>query len=87
MTTWSHQTLRYPDVYSIAPEELSEAEANLVHFQPYPVSKWYQLRPTYRLGWQPSCKSTGANPYNCEDGNDALSTRCRMGSRQPSIIC
>ncbi|CAE6491902.1 unnamed protein product [Rhizoctonia solani] len=71
----SHQALRYPDVSSLAPEELSEAETNWVHFQPYLVSKGYQLRPRYRPGWQPSWKFTGANPYDCEDSNDALPVR------------
>ncbi|KAG8688576.1 hypothetical protein FRC11_005197 [Ceratobasidium sp. 423] len=75
MTTLSYQALRYPKVSSLAPEELSEAEANWVHFQPYLVSKGYQLRARYRPGWQPSWKRTGANPYDCEDSNDALPVR------------
>ncbi|CAE6483119.1 unnamed protein product [Rhizoctonia solani] len=73
--TVSYRALRYPDVSSLAPEELSEAETNWVHFQPYLLSKGYQLRPRYRPGWQPSWKSTGAKPYDCEDSYDSLPLR------------
>ncbi|CAE6361359.1 unnamed protein product [Rhizoctonia solani] len=75
MITLSYQAIRYPDVSSLAPEELSEAEKNWVHFQPYLVSRGYQLRPRYRPGWQPSWKLSGANPYECEDSNDPLPIR------------
>ncbi|KAL5637305.1 hypothetical protein ACGC1H_001074 [Rhizoctonia solani] len=66
---------RRPDVSSLVPEELSEAEANWVHFQPFLVSKGYQLRPRYRPGWQPSWRLSGANPYDCEDSCNALPIR------------
>ncbi|KAF8675674.1 Protein kinase domain [Rhizoctonia solani] len=75
MSNLSYQALRFPDVSSLTPEELSEAEKNWVHFQPYLVSKGYQLRPRYRPGWVPSWKLSGANPYDCEDSIDSLPTR------------
>jgi hypothetical protein len=59
-------------VTSLAPEELSEVEKRWVSFQPYLLAKGYQLRPRYRPGWIPSWKSTGAEPFLCEDGGNSL---------------
>lgn len=62
-------------VLSRSPEELSDAEKRWVSYQPYLVSKGYQLRPRYRPDWIPSWKSTGAYPYDCEDSSNALPVR------------
>ncbi|KAG8730553.1 hypothetical protein FRC11_006426 [Ceratobasidium sp. 423] len=68
-------------VTSSSPEELSEAERRWVSFQPYLLSKGYQLRPRYRPGWQPSWKTTNANPYDCEDSGNALPLRTLDATR------
>ncbi|KAG9087558.1 hypothetical protein FRC06_002478 [Ceratobasidium sp. 370] len=61
--------------FSGSPEDLSDAEKRWVSFQPYLLSKGYQLRPRYRPGWVPSWKSTGEYPYDCEDSSNALPLR------------
>ncbi|CAE6518132.1 unnamed protein product [Rhizoctonia solani] len=62
-------------VTSLAPEELSEVEKHWVSFQPYLLSKGYQLRPRYRSGWTPSWKGTSLDPISCEDSGNALPVR------------
>ncbi|KAG8721096.1 hypothetical protein FRC09_008498 [Ceratobasidium sp. 395] len=66
---------------SLNPEELSEAENRWVSFQPYLLSKGYQLRPRYRPGWAPSWKATGADPFNCEDSTNSLPVRVLDATR------
>ncbi|KAG8740316.1 hypothetical protein FRC10_004498 [Ceratobasidium sp. 414] len=66
---------------SLNPEERSDAEKRWVSFQPYLLSKGYQLRPRYRPDWVPSWKTTGANPYNCEDSANSLPLRILDATR------
>ncbi|KAF8602490.1 kinase-like protein [Ceratobasidium sp. AG-I] len=69
-------------ISSSSPEELSEAEKRWVSFQPYLLSKGYQLRPRYRQGWVPSWKTTGAHPFDCEDSADSLVFRVLDATRE-----
>ncbi|KAG9125632.1 hypothetical protein FRC07_006815 [Ceratobasidium sp. 392] len=75
MTVPSVDSFHDISAFSSSPEELSDAEKRWVSFQPYLLSKGYQLRPRYRPGWVPSWKSTGAYPYDCEDSSNALPLR------------
>jgi hypothetical protein len=59
-------------ISSSSPEKLSDVEKRWVSYQPYLLSRGYQLRPRYRPGWVPSWTHTGANPYDCEDGINSL---------------
>ncbi|KAG8724770.1 hypothetical protein FRC09_014406 [Ceratobasidium sp. 395] len=63
------------------PEERSDAENRWVSFQPYLLSKGYQLRPRYRPDWVPSWKATGASPYDCEDSTNSLPVRVLDATR------
>ncbi|KAG8716786.1 hypothetical protein FRC08_008811 [Ceratobasidium sp. 394] len=66
---------------SIRPEVRSEAENQWVSFQPYLLSKGYQLRPRYQPDWVPSWKATGANPLSCEDSANSMPLRILDGTR------
>ncbi|KAG9123484.1 hypothetical protein FRC07_014881 [Ceratobasidium sp. 392] len=66
---------------STKPEELSDAEKRWVSFQPYLLSKGYQLRPRYRPDWEPSWKATGADPLDCEDSLNSLPVRILDATR------
>ncbi|KAH7332910.1 kinase-like domain-containing protein [Rhizoctonia solani] len=68
-------------VSSFTPEELSEVEKHWVSFQPYLLSKGYQLRPRYRPGWTPSWKGTSLDPISCEDSGNALPVRTLDATR------
>ncbi|KAG8719280.1 hypothetical protein FRC08_003230 [Ceratobasidium sp. 394] len=59
-------------INSSGPEERTPAENRWVSYQPYLLSKGYNLRPRYRQGWVPSWKITGQQPYECEDKGDTL---------------
>ncbi|CAE6361396.1 unnamed protein product [Rhizoctonia solani] len=68
-------------VATSSPEELSEVEKRWVTFQPYLLSKGYQLRPRYRPGWIPSWKDTNLDPISCEDSGNALPIRTLDATR------
>ncbi|KAF8596711.1 kinase-like protein [Ceratobasidium sp. AG-I] len=55
------------DIFSLGPDQLSDAEKRWVSFQPYLSTKGYDLRPRYQPNWVPSWQITGADPYSCED--------------------
>ncbi|KAG8724769.1 hypothetical protein FRC09_014405 [Ceratobasidium sp. 395] len=66
-----------PRVYALGinssgPEERTPAEKRWVSYQPYLLSKGYNLRPRYRQDWVPSWRITGQQPYECEDKGDTL---------------
>ncbi|CAE6519105.1 unnamed protein product [Rhizoctonia solani] len=69
-------TLSFDDV-SIAslPDQRSEAEERWVSFQPYLLSKGYQLRPRYQPDWVPSWKRTGGKASHAEDSLDPAPVR------------
>lgn len=69
-------------ISSSSPEELSEAEKRWVSFQPYLLSKGYELRPRYRPGWIPSWRASGAHPLDCEDSADSLPVRVLDATRE-----
>ncbi|KAG9098987.1 hypothetical protein FRC06_005777, partial [Ceratobasidium sp. 370] len=75
---------------SLGPEERSEAENRWVTFQPYLLSKGYQLRPRYQPDWVPSWKATGANPLSCEDSANSMPLRIldatRVGDQAQVVI-
>ncbi|KAG8727256.1 hypothetical protein FRC11_013603, partial [Ceratobasidium sp. 423] len=48
-------------------DQRSEAEERWVSFQPYLLSKGYQLRPRYQPDWVPSWKRTGGRASRAED--------------------
>ncbi|KAL5632843.1 hypothetical protein ACGC1H_005704 [Rhizoctonia solani] len=77
---YSHSIANF-GVTSLAPEELSEVEKRWVSFQPYLLSKGYQLRPRYRPGWTPSWKSTSLDPISCEDSGNTLPVRTLDATR------
>ncbi|CAE6507625.1 unnamed protein product [Rhizoctonia solani] len=68
-------------VISLVPEELSEVERFWVSYQPYLLSKGYQLRPRYRPGWVPSWEDTNLDPISCEDSDNALPIRTLDATR------
>ncbi|CAE6524467.1 unnamed protein product [Rhizoctonia solani] len=68
-------------VSSLPAEELSEVERRWVSFQPYLLSKGYQLRPRYRPEWTPSWKGTNLDPISCEDSGNALPIRTLDATR------
>ncbi|KAJ1300211.1 hypothetical protein OPQ81_011958 [Rhizoctonia solani] len=68
-------------VTSLSPEELSGVEKRWVAFQPYLLSKGYQMRPRYRPGWIPSWKDTNLDPISCEDSGNALPIRTLDATR------
>lgn len=59
-------------ITSSSPEQRTEAEERWVSYQPYLLSKGYQLRPRYREDWVPSWKTNGKNSHDCEDKGDTL---------------
>lgn len=65
-------TFRNIGALSHSPEQLADAEKRWVGYQPYLLSKGYQLRPRYRPDWIPSWTIHGGNPMLCEDGWDSL---------------
>ncbi|KAF8600263.1 hypothetical protein BDV93DRAFT_496918 [Ceratobasidium sp. AG-I] len=81
MNTKPPRSFHSISLLSQSPEELSDAEKRWVSFQPYLLSKGYQLRPRYRPDWVPSWKSTGLHPYDCEDSSDALPARVLDATR------
>ncbi|KAG9096220.1 hypothetical protein FS749_008885 [Ceratobasidium sp. UAMH 11750] len=81
MSTAPSHSFRPIHSASLKPEERSEAENRWVSFQPYLLSKGYQLRPRYQPDWVPSWKTTGANPYNCEDSANSLPLRVLDATR------
>ncbi|KAF8706867.1 Protein kinase domain, partial [Rhizoctonia solani] len=62
-------------VDSLAPELLSDAERRWVGYQPYLLSKGYQLRPRYRPGWFPSWKLNSQDSTLSEDAWAAIAYR------------
>ncbi|KAG8716783.1 hypothetical protein FRC08_008808 [Ceratobasidium sp. 394] len=66
---------------SLNAEERSEAEMRWVSFQPYLLSKGYELRPRYQPDWVPSWKNTDANPDDCEDSANSLPVRILDATR------
>ncbi|KAG9123216.1 hypothetical protein FRC07_000089, partial [Ceratobasidium sp. 392] len=56
-------------------EQRSKEEERWVSFQPYLLSKGYQLRPRYQPDWIPSWKISGARPSDCEDSLDSMPVR------------
>ncbi|CEL61116.1 hypothetical protein RSOLAG1IB_09767 [Rhizoctonia solani AG-1 IB] len=57
-------------------EKRSGVEERWVSFQPYLLSKGYQLRPRYRPDWVPSWKvDTTRHPSDCEDSKDSMPVR------------
>ncbi|CEL61125.1 hypothetical protein RSOLAG1IB_09776 [Rhizoctonia solani AG-1 IB] len=68
-------------IITSSPEELSDVEKRWVAFQPYLLSKGYQLRPRYRPGWIPSWKHTNWDPMSCEDSGNALPIRTLDATR------
>ncbi|CAE6454027.1 unnamed protein product [Rhizoctonia solani] len=61
--------------FSLAPEHLSNAERRWVGYQPYLLSKGYQLRPRYQPNWIPSWELNGQDARLCEDGWAAIAYR------------
>ncbi|QRV72162.1 Tyrosine kinase specific for activated [Ceratobasidium sp. AG-Ba] len=59
-------------INSSGPEERTPAEKRWVSYQPYLLSKGYQLRPRYRQGWVPSWRTSGKRIHECEDRGDTL---------------
>jgi hypothetical protein len=59
-------------ITSSGPDKRTPAENRWVSYQPYLLSKGYNLRPRYRPDWVPSWKGTGRSPYDCEDRGDTL---------------
>ncbi|KAG8785310.1 hypothetical protein FRC12_017748 [Ceratobasidium sp. 428] len=72
------------------PEQRSEAEDRWVSFQPYLLSKGYQLRPRYQPDWVPSWTITGDNPFDCEDSADSIPLRTldamRLADKRQVVI-
>ncbi|CAE6486843.1 unnamed protein product [Rhizoctonia solani] len=81
MTLFCSGSLVNSGVISLVPEELSEIENFWVAYQPYLLSKGYQLRPRYRPGWTPSWKYTNLDPVSCEDSGNALPIRTLDATR------
>ncbi|KAF8691616.1 Protein kinase domain, partial [Rhizoctonia solani] len=63
------------------PDKRSEAEDRWVAFQPYLLSKGYQLRPRYQPDWVPSWKGTSIKPLHCEDSLDSIPIRVLDATR------
>ncbi|KAG8719276.1 hypothetical protein FRC08_003226 [Ceratobasidium sp. 394] len=74
MSVGTHSRLHPPD-------ELLELEKKWVSFQPYLLSRGYELRPRYRPGWVPSWKLTGANPRSCEDSINSMPVKVLDATR------
>ncbi|CAE6476653.1 unnamed protein product [Rhizoctonia solani] len=62
-------------VSSPRPEQRSEAENRWVEFQPYLLSKGYQLRPRYQPNWVPSWLNGTKDYRDCEDSVDSMPRR------------
>ncbi|KAF8595933.1 kinase-like protein [Ceratobasidium sp. AG-I] len=69
------------DILSLDPNQLSDAEKRWVLFQPYLLSKGYELRPRYHPDWEPSWTKTGADPRSCEDGISTFPLRILDATR------
>ncbi|CAE7200045.1 unnamed protein product [Rhizoctonia solani] len=59
----------------MAPEQLSNDERRWVGYQPYLLSKGYQLRDRYQPDWVPSWRLSGQDARLCEDGWAAIAHR------------
>lgn len=59
-------------ITSPSPEGRTAAEERWVSYQPYLLSKGYNLRPRYRQDWVPSWETNRQNPHDCEDRGDTL---------------
>ncbi|KAF8594507.1 hypothetical protein BDV93DRAFT_549204 [Ceratobasidium sp. AG-I] len=59
-------------ITSSGPDERTPAENRWVSYQPYLLSKGYELRPRYRQDWVPSWNAIGQSSYGCEDRGDTL---------------
>ncbi|KAF8602471.1 kinase-like protein [Ceratobasidium sp. AG-I] len=81
MTSATTKSFHNVDFLSLSPDQLSEAEKRWVSFQPYLLSKGYNLRPRYQPNWVPSWKRTGEDPRNCEDGMSAFPLRVLDATR------
>ncbi|KEP49024.1 kinase domain protein [Rhizoctonia solani 123E] len=68
-------------ITSSSPEQRTEAEERWVSYQPYLLSKGYQLRPRYRQDWVPSWKTNGKNSHDCEDKGDTLAVKVLDATR------
>ncbi|KAF8672119.1 Protein kinase domain [Rhizoctonia solani] len=68
-------------ITSSGPEQRTEAEERWASYEPYLLSKGYQLRPRYRQNWVPSWETSGASPYDCEDKGDTLAIRVLDATR------
>ncbi|CAE6453751.1 unnamed protein product [Rhizoctonia solani] len=72
------------------PDHRSEAEGRWVSFQPYLLSKGYNLRPRYQPDWVPSWKDTNTKASDCEDSVDRMPIRVMDATRiedgEPVII-
>ncbi|CAE6427858.1 unnamed protein product, partial [Rhizoctonia solani] len=70
------EALAFDDVdIESRPDRRSEAEERWVSFQPYLLSKGYNLRPRYQPDWIPSWKGTKISPLSCEDSADSMPIR------------
>ncbi|KAF8675678.1 Protein kinase domain [Rhizoctonia solani] len=81
MNSTNYISYMHTDVTASSPEELSEIEKRWVTFQPYLLSKGYQLRPRYRPGWKPSWEGTNLDPISCEDSGNAVPVRTLDATR------
>ncbi|KAJ1303178.1 hypothetical protein OPQ81_011377 [Rhizoctonia solani] len=68
-------------ITSSGPEQRTEAEERWVSYEPYLLSKGYQLRPRYRQDWVPSWKTNGKSPHDCEDKGDTLAIKVLDATR------
>ncbi|KAJ1299984.1 hypothetical protein OPQ81_003832 [Rhizoctonia solani] len=71
MTTLSFDNVNIASL----PDKRSEAEERWVSFQPYLLSKGYQLRARYQPDWVPSWKHSGGRASKAEDSLDPAPVR------------
>ncbi|KAB5588841.1 hypothetical protein CTheo_7718 [Ceratobasidium theobromae] len=68
-------------ITSPSPEGRTAAEERWVSYQPYLLSKGYNLRPRYRQDWVPSWETNRQNPHDCEDRGDTLALKVLDATR------
>lgn len=68
-------------ITSSSPEQRTEAEERWASYEPYLLSKGYQLRPRYRRDWVPSWKTNGKSSHDCEDKGDTLAIKVLDATR------